>query len=112
LRFGAETFQSRDTLLHEKGLSTAVGDEGGFAPHLSSNEEACDLIVTAIECAGYRPGEDIAIALDPAASSFCANGAYHLTRGGRGEHTASDMIALYSRWCAQYSIVSIEDGLG
>jgi len=112
LRYGAETFQALKGLLHEKGLSTAVGDEGGFAPHLSNNEEACDLIVAAIERAGYRPGQDIAIALDPAASSFYADGQYHLTRSGQGEKSAADMVALYREWRQRYPIVSIEDGLG
>jgi enolase len=112
LRYGAETFQALKSLLHDKSLSTAVGDEGGFAPHLASNEEACDLIVAAIEKAGYRPGEDIAIALDPAASSFFSNDAYELTRSGQGRKSTEDMIALYRDWCARYPIVSIEDGLG
>ena len=80
LRYGSETFQALKSLLHERGLSTGVGDEGGFAPALKSNEEACELIVAAIARAGYRPGEDIAIALDPAASSFFDDGAYRLTR--------------------------------
>jgi enolase len=111
LRYGAETFQALKQLLHEKGQSTSVGDEGGFAPQLASNEEACDLIVAAIERAGYRPGQDIAIALDPAASSFCADGQYRLTRSGQGEKSAADMIALYGEWCERYPIVSIEDGL-
>jgi enolase len=112
LRYGAETFQVLKQLLHERGLSTAVGDEGGFAPKLASNEEACDLIVAAIERAGYRPGQDIAIALDPAASSFCVDGQYHLTRSGQGEKSAADLIQLYGDWCRRYPIVSIEDGLG
>jgi enolase len=111
LRYGAETFQALKTLLHDQGQSTAVGDEGGFAPRLSSNEEACQLIVTAIERAGYRPGEDIAIALDPAASSFFADGKYRLTRSGQGEKTAAEMIAFYREWRQRYPIVSIEDGL-
>jgi enolase len=84
LRFGAETFQVLKRLLHERGLSTAVGDEGGFAPALESNEEACELIVAAIERAGYRPGEDIALALDPAASSFFEGGVYRLARSRQG----------------------------
>jgi enolase len=111
LRYGAETFQALKTLLHGQGQSTAVGDEGGFAPRLSSNEEACQLIVTGIERAGYRPGEDIAIALDPAASSFFADGKYRLTRSGQGEKTAVEMIGLYREWRQRYPIVSIEDGL-
>ncbi len=112
LRYGAETFHALKALLHELGQSTAVGDEGGFAPHLENNAQACDLIVTAIERAGYRPGQDITIALDPAASSFFADGKYHLTRSGQGEQTAAEMIALYGEWCRRYPIVSIEDGLG
>ena len=111
MRYGAETFQALKTLLHERGLSTAVGDEGGFAPALRSNEEACELIVNAIERAGFRPGEDIALALDPAATSFCADGRYHLTRSGQGEQSSAQMIALYGRWVDRYPIVSIEDGL-
>jgi enolase len=111
LRYGVETFQALKTLLHEKGLSTAVGDEGGFAPRLSSNEEACELIVTAIERAGYRPVNDIAIALDPAASSFFHDGKYRLTSGGPGERSAADMVALYAQWKQRFPIVSIEDGL-
>lgn len=111
LRYGAEIFQALKQLLHNKGLSTAVGDEGGFAPRLSSNEEACDLIVAAIERAGYRPGIDVAIALDPAASSFYADGHYHLTGSGQGEKSAGDMITLYGEWLQRYPIVSIEDGL-
>jgi len=111
LRYGAETFQALKTLLHERGLSTAVGDEGGFAPALKSNEEACELIVTAIERAGFRPGEDIAIALDPAATSFFAEGRYQLTRSRQGEKSAAQMIALYGSWVDRYPIVSIEDGL-
>jgi enolase len=111
LRYGAETFQALKQLLHERGLSTAVGDEGGFAPNLGSNEEACDLIMTAIERAGYRPEQDIAIALDPAATSFCVDGRYQLTRSGQGDKSAVEMIALYAGWRQRYPIVSLEDGL-
>ena len=112
IRYGAETFQALKKTLHEKGLSTAVGDEGGFAPQLDGgNEQACDLIVAAIERAGYRPGEDIAIALDPAASSFFEDGKYRLTRSGQGEKTSDEMIALFAEWLKRYPIVSIEDGL-
>ncbi len=85
LRYGAEVCQALKHLLHEKGLSTAVGDEGGFAPRLSSNEEACEMIVAAIERAKFRPGKDVAIALDPAASSFFENDRYDLKRSGQGE---------------------------
>jgi enolase len=111
LRYGAETFQALKSLLHERGHSTAVGDEGGFAPQLKSNEEACELIVAAIERAHYRPGEDIAIALDPAASSFFENGKYRLTRSRQGDKSAEEMTALYSSWVDRFPIISLEDGL-
>ena len=111
MRYGSETFQALKKLLHERGLSTAVGDEGGFAPALASNEEACELIVAAIERAGYQPGRDISIALDPAASSFYEAGEYRLTRSRQGNKTSAQMIALYSSWVDRYPIVSIEDGL-
>jgi enolase len=111
LRYGAETFQALKMLLQAQGLSTAVGDEGGFAPQLNNNEAACELIVAAIERAGYRPGADIAIALDPAASSFFENGRYHLTRSGGGPKTSAEMTALYRAWIDRFPIVSLEDGL-
>jgi enolase len=111
LRYGAETFQALKRLLHEAGHSTAVGDEGGFAPKLRSHEEALDCIVAAIERAGLRPREDVAIALDPAASSFYENGRYRLTRSGLGEKTSAQMTALYKEWLDRYPIVSLEDGL-
>jgi enolase len=111
LRYGAETFQALKTLLHEQGHSTAVGDEGGFAPRLKGNEEACELIVAAIERAHYRPGDDIAIALDPAASSFFENGMYRLTRSREGDKSSEEMTALYRSWLDRYPIISLEDGL-
>jgi enolase len=111
LRYGSETFQALKHLLHEKGLSTAVGDEGGFAPALASNDEACQLIVAAIERAGYRPGEQIAIALDPASTSFFENGRYRLTRSRQGDKSPEQMIELYRKWVNTYPIVSLEDGL-
>lgn len=112
LRYGTETFQSLKKLLHSKGYSTSVGDEGGFAPQLKGgNEEACELIVAAIERAGYKPGMDIAIALDPAASSFYEGGKYHLARSGQGEKSSAEMIALFEEWVRRYPIISIEDGL-
>ncbi len=110
LRHGAETFHALKKILSSRGYATSVGDEGGFAPQLKSNEEACELIVEAIEAAGYRPGRDIAIALDPAASSFFENGNYRLSRSGQGEKTAGEMIDLYREWVGKYPIVSIEDG--
>ena len=111
MRYGSETFQALRKLLQERGLSTAVGDEGGFAPVLESNEQACELIVAAIERAGYKPGEDIAIALDPAATSFFEGDRYQLSRSRQGEKTSAEMIALYRTWLDRYPIVSIEDGL-
>jgi enolase len=111
LRYGAETFQALKSLLARKGHVTSVGDEGGFAPNLSSNEEACELIVEAIVAAGFTPGKDIAIALDPAASSFFVDGGYDLAKSGQGRKTSDEMIALYDRWLDAYPIVSIEDGL-
>jgi enolase len=111
LRYGAETFHMLAKILKGKGYATSVGDEGGFAPNLKSNEEACDVIVEAIQAAGYKPGSDIAIALDPAASSFYSDGAYDLAKSGQGQKTSDEMIALYGRWLDAYPIVSIEDGL-
>ncbi|MEJ2186726.1 MAG: phosphopyruvate hydratase [Gemmatimonadota bacterium] len=111
LRYGAETFHALKKVLAGRGYATSVGDEGGFAPQAKSNEEACELIVEAIEAAGYRPGEDIAIALDPAASSFYEDGLYRLTRSGQGDKTAAEMTALFGEWIDRYPIVSIEDGL-
>jgi enolase len=111
MRYATETFQALKSILKAKGHATSVGDEGGFAPQLQSNDEACDLIVEAITKAGYEPGEDIAIALDPAASSFYENGVYRLTRSGQGDKTSTEMTDLYLRWIDKYPIVSIEDGL-
>jgi enolase len=111
LRYGAETFHALKRILAEKGYATNVGDEGGFAPNLKSNEEACDVIVEAIEAAGYEPGKDVAIALDPAASSFYENGRYNLAKSGQGTKTSKQMIQLYADWVDKYPIVSIEDGL-
>src|SRR5271166_5159824 len=111
LRYGAETFHALAKLLKGKGYATSVGDEGGFAPNLGSNEEACELIVKAIEAAGFKPGKDIAIALDPAASSFFSGGAYELSKSKGGRKTSDEMIALYEKWIDTFPIVSIEDGL-
>ncbi|MEO9227682.1 MAG: phosphopyruvate hydratase [Devosia sp.] len=112
LRYGAETFHALKSLLHKRGYSTGVGDEGGFAPNLKSNEEACDLIVEAILAAGYRPGTDISIALDPAASAFWTEGGYDLKKSGAGLKTAAEMTSLFAVWADKYPIVSVEDGLG
>jgi enolase len=111
LRYGAETFHALKSILSKKGYATAVGDEGGFAPNLKSNEEACEVIVEAIQAAGYVPGVDVAIALDPAASSFSDKGAYSLSKSGGGTKTSAEMTALYGEWIARFPIVSIEDGL-
>ena len=111
LRYGAETFHALKKILAKKGYATSVGDEGGFAPNLKSNEEACEVIVEAIEAAGYKPGKDVAIALDPAASSFFEDGVYDLSKSSQGKKTSAEMTALYKQWLAKYPIVSIEDGL-
>lgn len=110
LRYGAETYHALQSILHETGHTISVGDEGGFAPKLKGNEQACELIVRAIEKAGYRPGQDIAIALDPAATSFY-DGQYNLERSNQGRKTTGDLIELYREWTTRYPIVSIEDGL-
>lgn len=93
LRYGAETFHALHKILAARGYSTSVGGEGGYAPQLKSNDEACDLIVEAITVAGYQPGKDIAIALDPAASSFYEKGKYRLSRSGQGDKTADECAA-------------------
>lgn len=111
LRYGAETFHTLKSILHKKRYTTSVGDEGGFAPNLKNDEEACELIVEAIRSAGLKPGSDVAIALDPAASSFFENGAYSLSRSGQGRKSSDEMTELYKRWTDSYPIVSIEDGL-
>jgi enolase len=110
LRWGSEVFQSLKELLKEKGLSVAVGDEGGFAPDLESNEQALQYVMQAIERAGYMPGDQVALALDPAASEFGREGRY--TIEGREGLTAADLIDMYADWCQRYPIRSIEDGLG
>jgi len=110
LRWGAEVFQVLKKVLHDKGYSTAVGDEGGFAPDLKSNREAIELILQAIEKAGYRAGEQIAIALDPASSEFYKGGQYVL-EGENAKHDSAGMVEYWKDWCSRYPIVSIEDGL-
>ncbi len=110
LRMGAETFHNLKQVLKDRGYNTAVGDEGGFAPNLQSNEEALQVIVEAIEKAGYRPGEDIFIALDPASSEFYENGTYMLRAEEKVERSASEMTDFYSALMDRYPIVSIEDG--
>ena len=111
LRWGAETFHNLKKILHDKKLSTSVGDEGGFAPNLKSNDEAVEVILAAIDKAGYKAGKDISIALDPASSSFYENGKYILEAEPKKDNTSADMVEFYAKWVARYPIVSIEDGL-
>ncbi|HEY6411260.1 MAG TPA: phosphopyruvate hydratase [Ktedonobacteraceae bacterium] len=110
LRMGAEVYQGLKKVLHGKKLNTNVGDEGGFAPSLSSNREALEVIVDAIQAAGYKPGVDIFLGMDPAASEFYENGKYVLAREGR-TLTSSEMVDLYAQWISEYPIITIEDGL-
>ena len=110
LRTGAEVYQQLKATLKERGLSSAVGDEGGFAPSLDSNEAPLELLVSAIEAAGYRPGDDVAICLDPAASEFFHDGRYELACEGRSLSTA-EMIELWADLSARYPLLFLEDGL-
>ncbi|MFC4640091.1 phosphopyruvate hydratase [Deinococcus hohokamensis] len=110
LRYGAETFHTLKKVLASRGYNTNVGDEGGFAPDLKSNEEALQVLLEAIEKAGYEPGKDIAIALDPAVTELYKDGHYHLESEGRTLSTA-EMVDFWADWAARYPIVSIEDGL-
>ena len=110
LQWGVETYHTLKKILHDRGLSTAVGDEGGFAPDLPSNESAVELLVEAIEKAGRTPGDEIAIALDPATTEIYDNGVYDLAGEGR-KLSGEDMVAFWADWCARYPIVSIEDGM-
>ena len=110
LRMGAETYHALKKLLHDRGLSTAVGDEGGFAPDLPSNEEAVKLLLEAIGAAGYTPGDDIAIALDPASTEFFHDGTYDLAGEGR-KFTSAEFADYLADLCARYPIISIEDGM-
>ncbi|MFA5096595.1 MAG: phosphopyruvate hydratase [Candidatus Omnitrophota bacterium] len=108
LRMAVEVFHNLKALLKSKKLSTSVGDEGGFAPNLSSNQEALELIIEAIGKAGYKPGKDVFLALDCAASSFCIDGKYNFENSPK---TSADLIRIYESWLAKYPVVSIEDGL-
>ena len=110
LQIGTEVYHSLKEVLKDKGLDTNVGDEGGFAPSLSSNKEAIEAILAAIEKAGYKPGKDCFIALDPAASEFYQNGQYILKREGTSL-SSREMVDYYARWASNYPIISIEDGL-
>jgi enolase len=110
LRWGVETYHVLKALLVERGLSTAVGDEGGFAPDLRSNEQALEILVEAIERAGFAPGSDLALALDPATTELYEDGRYRLAGEGR-ELDAGELTAFWTDWCDRYPIVSIEDGM-
>ncbi|TEU14457.1 MAG: phosphopyruvate hydratase [Anaerolineales bacterium] len=110
LRWGVEIYQSLKKVLASKGLNTNVGDEGGFAPSLSSNVQAIELILEATERAGYKPGEDVWIALDPAASEIYENGKYHLRRENR-VLSSDEMVGFYVEWLHKFPIISIEDGM-
>jgi enolase len=111
LRMGVEVFHALKKVLSKQKLSTAVGDEGGFAPMLPSNEAALDAVMEAIQGAGYEPGRDVAIALDPAASEFYQDGEYVFKKGDGSRRSAKEMVDLYASWIDRYPIVSIEDGL-
>ena len=111
LRMGIETFHALKKVLTTMGLSTAVGDEGGFAPQLPSNEAALDVLMQAMKKAGYEPGKDLAIALDVAASELYQDGEYVFKKGDGSRRSAADMVDLYAGWVERYPIVSIEDGL-
>lgn len=111
LRAGVEIFHALKGVLRGKGLNTAVGDEGGFAPDLGSNEEAVEIILVAIKKAGYKAGRDVWIALDPAASEFCKNSKYSMKAEKNPEKSTPDMIEFWSEWVGKYPIISIEDGL-
>ena len=111
LRMGAEVFHTLKGLIHDQGMSTAVGDEGGFAPNVANHEAAIELILRAIEQAGYEPGTQIALALDCAASEFYRDGKYHLAGEGGVSLSSQDFANLLANWCDKYPIISIEDGM-
>ena len=111
LRWGVETFHTLKDVLKKRGLNTAVGDEGGFAPSLRSNVEAIEVLLEAITQAGYRPGDQIAIAIDPAASEFYQDGKYVFKKSDQSAHTSEDMVRFWAKWVRDYPIVSLEDGL-
>ena len=109
LRYGAETFHALKKILLKKGYATSVGDEGGFAPNLKSNEEACEVIIEAIELAGFVPGKDISLSIDAAASSFYKNGNYDFFKSGQGTKNSKEMLDFYSNMADKFPIISIED---
>ncbi len=114
LRWGVEIFHALKTALKKHGYSTAVGDEGGFAPSCKSNEEAIQIVLEAIAAAGYKPGEQVSIALDPAASEFFdkASGKYVFKKSDKSTHSSDEMVSYWTNWAQKYPIVSIEDGMG
>jgi len=111
LRMGTEVFHALKSVLSKKGYNTAVGDEGGFAPNLKSNEEAVEVILEAIGKANYAPGKDISLALDPASSEFFDNGKYVFNKSDKSAKTSEQMVQFYEKWVKQYPIISIEDGM-
>jgi enolase len=111
LRIGVETFHKLRDVLRKRGYSTGVGDEGGFAPDLKSNEEAVEVILEAITQAGYKPGKDVSICLDPATSEMWQGGSYVFFKSSKAKSTPDDMVKLWTSWVKQYPIVSIEDGM-
>jgi enolase len=111
LRMGAETYHALKSILKGKGYSTAIGDEGGFAPNLKANVEAVEVILAGIEKAGLKPGQDVALALDPAASEFYEDGAYVFRKSDRSRHSSAEMVAFWEDWVRQFPIWGIEDGL-
>jgi enolase len=112
MRHGVEVYHALKSLLHKAGHTTAVGDEGGFAPKLKSHEAVLELLVKAIRTAGLKPGRDVAIALDPATSELWKGKGYVFKKAGGRRRSSDDLVKLWERWCADYPIVSIEDGLG
>ncbi len=111
LRWGVEVFHTLKGVLKKRGYNTAVGDEGGFAPSVKSNVEAIEVVLEAIQQAGYKPGEEIAIALDPAASEFYQDGKYVFKKSDKSAKSSDDMVRFYAKWVNDYPIVSLEDGL-
>jgi len=111
LRMGVEVFHTLKKVLKSKGYSTNVGDEGGFAPNIKSNEEAIEIVIQAIEKAGYKPGEDIFIAMDAAASEFYENGVYHFKKSDGRKLSSQEMADYWTNWVNKYPIISIEDGM-
>ena len=111
LRMGAEIFHKLKGVLKKRGYSTAVGDEGGFAPNLKSNDEALEVVLEAITKAGYKPGEQVGICLDPAASEFYQDGKYVFKKSDKSQRTSEQMVEFWANWVRQYPIISIEDGM-